>query len=243
MRAINKMLPVYGIAVCLILLCSLLASQSVTVLTGGFADIEAHGRPVIVLDPGHGGEDGGAVSPKGVRESDLNLSVSLRTRDLLRFLGIPVSMTRETDVSVYSPEAGTVSEKKVSDLKNRVKQVAQTPGALLVSIHQNIFPEAKYYGTQVFYAETEGSEALAKGLQARFTRELDPSNHRQAKACQNVYLLSKIQCPGVLVECGFLSNPREEALLQTEAYQKKIAAVLAAGLTEAVCSAHTDAER
>ena len=230
MRAIYKMLPVYGIAVCLILFCSLFASQSVTVLAGAFEDIESPGLPVIVLDPGHGGEDGGAVSANGVRESGLNLEISLRTRDLLRFLGIPVVMTRETDLSIHSPEAVTVSEKKISDLKNRVALVSGTENPILVSIHQNMFAESKYYGTQLFYADSDPSRQLAEGLQALFAAELDPSNHRRAKPCENVYLLSRISCPGVLVECGFLSNPKEEALLQSAEYQKMLAAVLAAGL-------------
>ena len=235
MRAIYKMLPVYGIAVCLILFCSLFASQSVTVLAGAFEDIESPGLPVIVLDPGHGGEDGGAVSANGVRESGLNLEISLRTRDLLRFLGIPVVMTRETDLSIHSPEAVTVSEKKISDLKNRVALVSGTENPILVSIHQNMFAESKYYGTQLFYADSDPSRQLAEELQALFAAELDPSNHRRAKPCENVYLLSKISCPGVLVECGFLSNPKEEALLQSAEYQKKVAAVLAAGLMDSLC--------
>ena len=235
MRAIYKMLPVYGIAVCLILFCSLFASQSVTVLAGAFEDIESPGLPVIVLDPGHGGEDGGAVSANGVRESGLNLEISLRTRDLLRFLGIPVVMTRETDLSIHSPEAVTVSEKKISDLKNRVALVSDTENPILVSIHQNMFAESKYYGTQLFYADSDPSRQLAEELQALFAAELDPSNHRRAKPCENVYLLSRISCPGVLVECGFLSNPKEEALLQSAEYQKKLAAVLAAGLMDSLC--------
>ena len=168
----------------------------------GLEDIESPGLPVIVLDPGHGGEDGGAVSANGVRESGLNLEISLRTRDLLRFLGIPVVMTRETDLSIHSPEAVTVSEKKISDLKNRVALVSGTENPILVSIHQNMFAESKYYGTQLFYADSDPSRQLAEELQALFAAELDPSNHRRAKPCENVYLLNKISCPGVLLECS-----------------------------------------
>ena len=236
MRAVRKMLPVYGLSILLALFGSLFVSQSVTALSGAVAVWSPQGMPTLILDPGHGGEDGGAVSPKGVRESGLNLEISLRTRDLLRFLGLPVVMTRDADVSVYSPDAATISEKKLSDLKNRVAFVSGFEDPLLVSIHQNMFSESKYYGTQVFYAKTDGSLAIAEGLQALFTSGLDPSNHRQAKSCENVYLLSRIRCPGVLVECGFLSNPREELLLQTEAYQKTLAAVLSAGLMEALQS-------
>lgn len=230
MHAVKKMLPVYTLSILLVLFASMFASQGVTALSKAVAVCASFERPTVVLDPGHGGEDGGALSPNGVRESDLNLAISLRTRDLLRFLGARVVMTRETDVSIHSPEAGTITEKKVSDLKNRVRLVAQTPNAVLVSIHQNMFSQSKYYGTQVFYAATAGSQAIAESLQAGFAAELDPTNHRQAKPSENVYLLQKISCPAVLVECGFLSNPREEGLLQSEAYQKKLAAVLAAGI-------------
>ena len=231
MRAVRKMLPVYALTLILVSVCSMLASEAVT----AFSEAQTGScLSTVVLDPGHGGEDGGAVSANGVRESGLNLAISLRTRDLLRFLGVPVTMTRETDVSIHSPEAATISEKKRSDLKNRVAFVSTVENPILVSIHQNMFAQSKYDGVQVFYAGTEGSRELAEGLQALFASGLDPGNHRKAKPCESVYLLEKISCPGVLVECGFLSNPREEALLQTEAYQKKLAAVLAAGLTKAL---------
>ncbi len=224
MRAVRKMLPLYALVICLALYCTGPITDAVT----AFSETQAGpGLSTVVLDPGHGGEDGGAVSPGGVRESSLNLSVALRTRDLLRFLGVPVVMTRETEISLHSPEAATFSEKKVSDLKNRVAFVSQIPNSLLVSIHQNMFSQSKYHGAQVFYAKTAGSQALAEALQAQFSACLDPSNHRQAKPSERIYLLEKASCPGVLAECGFLSNPREEALLQTAAYQKKLAAVLA----------------
>ena len=236
MRAVKKMLPAYVFSVLLLLFCAMFATQGVTALSEAMSVWSPGDALTVVLDPGHGGEDGGAVSANVVRESDLNLSISLRTRDLLRFLGLPVVMTRETDVSIHSPEAGTISEKKISDLKNRVRIVSEIPNAVLVSVHQNMFAESKYFGTQVFYADTDGSQRMAEELQALFASALEPANHRQAKLCENVYLLSKINCPGVLVECGFLSNPREEALLQTEAYQKKLAAVIAAGLAVEVQS-------
>ena len=112
--------------------------------------------------------------------------------------------------------------------------VNEVPNALLISIHQNMFPESKYYGTQVFYARTAGSQELAESMQARFSTALDPTNHRMAALAQNVYLMNQIRCPGILIECGFLSNPREEQLLQKETYQKKIAAVIAAELSSAL---------
>lgn len=234
MSIARKLFPIYLILFVIVISCTVAASKSVTLISEALAVPDPSLLPTVVLDPGHGGEDGGALSPGGVRESRLNLEISLRTRDLLRFVGIQVVMTRETDRSIYSPDAETVSEKKVSDLKNRVKLVNETQDALLISIHQNMFSEAKYYGAQVFYSDTRGSQALAEALQDCFTSKLDPTNHRQAKPCQTVYLLNKIRCPGVLIECGFLSNPAEEAKLQDAGYQKKIAAIITAGLTTAL---------
>ena len=230
----RKMLPIYVAALCLTLFLAVFASESVTVLTGALEPGEASTNRTVIVDPGHGGEDGGAVSSNGVLESTINLEISLRLRDLLNFLGVPVRMTRETDCSIYGQEAQTVSEKKVSDLKNRVRLVNALPNALLVSIHQNMFPESKYYGTQVFYARAAGSQELAESMQARFCTALDPTNRRMAALAQNVYLMNQIHCPGILIECGFLSNPREEQLLQEEAYQIKIAAVIAAELSSAL---------
>lgn len=228
----QKMLPIYLWTLLLVFICSIAASELVRANSGVPASSGNAELPTIVLDPGHGGEDGGAVSPNGLRESDLNLEISLRTGDLLRFLGFPVILTRETDRSICDPGAASVSEKKVSDLKNRVRLTEETPNALLLSIHQNMFPEAKYYGAQVFYAKTSGSQTLAEELQALCGSRLDVTNRRKAKEAEAIYLLQHISCPGVLVECGFLSNPEEERKLQTADYQKKLAAVLAAGLTE-----------
>ena len=234
MRSVRKMLPVYLISLTVLVICALLASRSVTVLSAFLETPDAPRLPVIVLDPGHGGEDGGAVSSEGIRECELNLEISLRARDLLRFLGLPVVMTRESDVSIHSPEAETVSEKKISDLKNRVRITENAGFAILVSIHQNMFSEPRYKGAQIFYASTIGSEALAECLQELFDTRLDPSNHRKAKESKTVYLLNRIHCPGILIECGFLSNPEEARSLQTAAYQKKLAASICAGLVQAL---------
>ena len=187
----------------------------------------------IVIDPGHGGEDGGATGVAGTRESDLNLAVSLRLRALLRLFGHEPVMVRTTDTAVYSAGAGTISEKKVSDIHNRVKLVNDTPGALLVSIHQNFFTQGKYSGAQVFYADDAYSRELAQQLQAQLRASLDPGNRREAKgAAGTVYLMNHIQTPGILVECGFLSNAAEEARLNTPAYQTRLAMTMAAVLLQ-----------
>ncbi len=195
------------------------------------ASAPAPGR-TIVIDPGHGGEDGGASSADGVLESGVNLSISLRLRDTLRLCGYPTVMIRTRDESIYSAGAQTLSQKKVSDLKNRAAKIAETSGALLVSIHQNFFEDRRYSGAQVFFAPTEGSEQLARLTQTLLCEQLDPSNRRRCKpVAKSVYLMNQIQCTGILVECGFLSNPDESARLQDSSYQKKLAAALAAALT------------
>ena len=196
------------------------------------AEQAAPPEPVVVIDPGHGGEDGGATTPGGVRESDLNLTVSLRLRDLCVLLGIRTQLLREDDVALYTSDCATISEKKSSDLRRRVELVNETPGALLVSIHQISFPDARYDGAQVFYAATEGSQALAERLQELLTTALDPDNRRVCKPSESVYLMEHIRCTAILVECGFLTNPAEAALLQTDAYQKQLACTVAAALSD-----------
>ena len=189
------------------------------------------GGTTVVLDAGHGGEDGGATGVSGTSEAALNLDISLRLRDLLRLCGVRVSMIRETDTAVYSDGCRTISEKKVSDIKNRTETVNQTENALLLSVHQNFFTEGKYHGAQVFYAKTPGSQALAEQLQANLALGLEPGNRRQCKKSDGVYLMEHIGCTGVLVECGFLSNYEEEQRLLQPEYQKKLAAVIAGTLS------------
>lgn len=201
----------------------------------GYAAVQTAAQPsartTVVIDPGHGGEDGGAVGVSGTSEAALNLQISLRLRDALHLLGIRTQLIRETDTAVYSDGCQTIAEKKVSDIKNRVKLVNGTPNALLVSIHQNFFPEGQYHGAQVFYAKTTGSQRLAEQLQAALCAQLDPDNRRQCKPSERVYLMQQLQTTGVLVECGFLSNYDEEQRLSQPEYQKKLAAVLAGTLS------------
>lgn len=197
-------------------------------------------RTTVVIDPGHGGEDGGATGVSGTSEAALNLQISLRLRDVLHLLGIQTVMVRQTDTAVYSEGCQSIAEKKVSDIKNRVKLVEQTPNALLLSIHQNFFPEGQYHGAQVFYAKTPGSQSLAEQLQAALCAQLEPENRRQCKLSERVYLLEQIETTGVLVECGFLSNYDEEQRLLQPEYQKKLAAVLAGTLSLWLSEEHTN---
>ena len=229
MEFCKKYLWVYG----LILAAVLAGSATLSALASGhsvLAMAEQPSAPVVVIDPGHGGEDGGALSCTGVRESELNLAVSLRLEALLSFIGQPTRILRTEDIALYTDEAQTLSQKKVSDLRHRAELVNQVPNAVLVSVHQNTFPESRYAGTQVFYAQTQGSKALAETIQSSAAAMLAPENHRQAKQSSQVYLLEHIHGPGVLVECGFLSNPAEEALLRSDTYQRKLACAIAQGI-------------
>ena len=186
----------------------------------------------IVIDAGHGGEDGGATSCTGVNESQSNLSIALKLDDLLHFMGYSTKMVRTQDVSIYSSSASSIAQKKVSDLKNRVALVNETEDALLVSIHQNQFPESKYFGAQVFYGKGPGSQELAEQTQALLISALNPKSSRRCKPASDVYLLKNTICTGILVECGFLSNPAEEEKLRDEGYQQKLCCVIASALDQ-----------
>lgn len=184
----------------------------------------------LVLDAGHGGEDGGAVSITGVPESRINLAIVLKLRDVLGLYGVDPILLREEDISLHDDSAGTLREKKRSDLKNRVAAVEEVEGATLLSIHQNTYPGSRYHGAHVFYAPTDGSRALAEHFQNSIKTALQPENERAVKQIPDtVYIMNHVTCPAVLIECGFLTNPEEESLLRDEDYQRKLAAVIAAG--------------
>jgi N-acetylmuramoyl-L-alanine amidase len=179
---------------------------------------------------GHGGEDGGAVSITGVRESALNLDIAEKLDLILAFYGVRTVMTRTSETLNYSDNADTVREKKAEDQKRRLALIEAENDALLISIHQNNYPDGGPFGAQVFYAPTDGSKLLADSMQQLLVIYLNPQNRRTAvKIPSNILLMNNVSCPAVLVECGFLSNPAEEQLLRTPSYRLKLAAVVAAG--------------
>ena len=184
---------------------------------------------------GHGGEDGGAVSRDGVPESEINLAIAKRTELLLRFLGAETVMTRTDDVSIHSAGADTLRQKKASDLKNRVALVNATPGAVLVSIHQNSLPSVpSVHGAQAFYGTAASSGALALSVQAALNKSVNAGNEKHEKKIDSsIYLMKNVTCPAILVECGFLSNTAETRLLQEPEHQKLIASAIVAGLFNA----------
>ena len=182
----------------------------------------------LILDAGHGGEDGGAVSITGAVESEINLAVVLKLDQIFGFYGLSPILLRDSDVSLHDPTADTLREKKVSDIRNRVATIESTPNAVLLSIHQNTFPNGAYHGAQVFYRSGAQSETLAKLVQDTLREGLDPDNKRSpTKIPDTVYLMNHITCPAVLVECGFLSNAAEEAKLRSVGYQTQLALCIA----------------
>lgn len=224
---LRKFLPAYLFVFGLSLLVTVFGSRIVTVMS---ENTPLLGRRCIVIDAGHGGVDGGATSCTGILESNINLEIAIRLNDLLHLLGYDTHMIRTSDVSVYT-EGNTIAAKKVSDLKERVRIINEKENALLISIHQNYFYDSKYSGAQVFYSKTHDSENLANKLQQTFLSTINPDSHRQAKLATGVYLMEHISCTGILVECGFLSNPEEEAKLNRPEYQKNICSVIASAVS------------
>lgn len=189
----------------------------------------------VIVDAGHGGEDGGAVAGDGTVESQLNLEIAQKLDNILHFAGKTTRMTRTSDVSIHSDDAETLHQKKVSDLKNRVELVNGTPRAILVSIHQNSLPSsAVTRGAQVFWNTAEGGDVLAQSVQERLNLAINPGNEKVSKKIPStIYLMKNVQAPAIIVECGFLSNPGETAQLREASYQRMLAVSIAAG----VCAA------
>lgn len=213
---------VYLYAAAFFLACAAFVRHSVEV-SGVLDPFPAH--PVVVIDAGHGGLDGGTTGVAGTAEDQVNLAVSRRLNALLLLCGCDTVMTRTT-ADGLSTGGGTIRQQKQSDLRNRVELVNGLPSAILVSIHQNHFPDSRYSGPQVFWSS--GGEELARTAQTALNAAL--GGRRTDKQASGVYLMEHITHPGILVECGFLSNPAEEQKLVSAQYQKQLAAVLTAAV-------------
>lgn len=194
------------------------------------AQLQPAGR-IVVVDAGHGGEDGGAVAGDGTVESGLNLEIAARLNALLRLMGQNTVMTRTEDVSIYSDGAQTLHQKKVSDLENRAALVNGLADAVLISIHQNSLPSSpKTRGAQVFYNGVGYAPELAAAAQERLNQAINGEKEKTAKRISDsIYLTRHAQAPAVIVECGFLSNDGDTARLKEPEYQLHLAAAIAAG--------------
>ena len=215
-----SVLPTCSILI-LLLISAFITDRSANVLSD-YARLER--RTSVVIDAGHGGIDGGAVSCTGVEESKINLEIALRLNDLMHLLGINTKMIRTDDISIYT-KGDTIAAKKVSDLKERVRIVNETNNAILLSLHQNYFDDGRYSGAQVFYNH---DAQLANQLQKAFVTTLNPGSRRKAKKATGIYLMDNILCNGLLIECGFISNQDEEFRLRDPVYQKKICSIIGA---------------
>ncbi len=197
----------------------------------------------VIIDPGHGGMDGGAVGyDKKTVEKDINLLIALKLREFLIVGGYNVVMTREDDRLIFDEGINTIKKQKTSDIRNRLKIINEHPEALFISIHQNNFTQAKYNGAQVFYGrKNTDSQILAQAIQSSFHTMLQPDNAREVKKTgKEIYLLYHSEIPSVMVECGFLSNPEECESLKIDEYQNQVAFVIYAGLSQYIEACKTN---
>lgn len=189
-------------------------------------------KPIIILDAGHGGFDGGCVAVNGTCEKGINLNILLTLRDLLTVSGYQVEVTRDTDISIHDKGVEGIANQKSSDMDNRLELFNKYDNAICISIHQNQFTDPRYNGAQMFYSQSNRSnEHLARSIQNKFVEFLQPDNTREIKQCgKELFLCYYSKNPTVMVECGFLSNPDEAALLIDEEYQHKVAFTIFAGI-------------
>lgn len=228
----NGGLPAYMVFSLLLILSSLIVRQIFAPVTPleSYKDTATLVRRRLIIDAGHGGKDGGAVSVTGTQEKQLNLDISLTLRDMLHALGYEVIMTRDDDIELTHTDGGT---RKMQDLLGRLKIARDNPDAVFVSIHMNKFPIEKYSGLQVYYSQNdEQSLELARDIQNNVKTYIQQENNRKVKkADSSIFLLHKITSPAVLIECGFLSNNNEASLLDTLEYRTKLSAVIACSIT------------
>lgn len=191
----------------------------------------ASGLPKVIIDAGHGGEDGGATGIDGVSEKEINLSIAKNLESMLNLAGFQTIMTRDDDYDISDQGLKTVKQRKVSDLHNRLKLIEENKGCVFISIHQNKFSQSQYWGTQVFYSpNNDDSQILATNIKEAVTSFLQPENKRETKAAdKNIYIIYNTKQPAVLVECGFLSNPSEVKKLKDEQYQKDMSFAIFSG--------------
>ncbi len=195
--------------------------------------VPAAEKPVVVLDAGHGGLDSGAVGTNGTLEKDVNLSIVKALRDMLEMSGFQVVLTRDEDISIYDAGVEGIRNQKLSDMDNRLEIIQSYPDSIFLCVHQNKYTDPKYFGGQMFYNNNNpNNRTLAQIMQNRFVI-LQPGNDREIKLSGNeLFLLKSNPNPSLMIECGFLSNPDEEAKLATWEYQQKVAFTIYSGLME-----------
>lgn len=220
------------IGICIVLFLTfniLMITAAVNINTAVSSD-SVRSIPSVVIDAGHGGEDGGAVTDSGILEKDINLEISIKTSALLYMLGFDVTETRTDDTALDKGEE-TIRLRKVSDMKQRLKIYDSSDKNVVISIHQNKFTQSQYNGTQIFYSPNNpSSQKLAESIKFSVKGLLQPNNERECKqADSGIYLLKNTHNPAVIVECGFISNEEECKKLIDSEYQKQMAFSISAG--------------
>lgn len=201
-----------------------------------FSAAEASSMPItqktVIVDAGHGGDDGGAIGIDGTVEKDINLDIALKLEKILKFYGFNVIMTRTQDVMTCDDGLDSLRKRKISDIHNRFELMRKNPDAIFISVHQNKFEDSSQHGTQVFYSGNDvRSKELAEAIQTSVTLTLQQKNDRVVKKSgSGIYLLYHAKIPAVLVECGFISNSDEVKKLKDESYRMKLAILIADGL-------------
>jgi N-acetylmuramoyl-L-alanine amidase len=227
-KKISEKLVVIVFCIVLCLSASLTAMLTINAAAANHATAASNNQEydkTVIIDPGHGGPDGGAVGVDGTVEKGINLAISLKLRSFFITSGFKVIMTREDDRTICDKSCKTLRSMKASDLHNRLKIANKYPKALFISIHQNIYESPNYSGAQVFYsANNTASKVLAQSLQTDIANMLQPQNKREIKPAQdNLFLLYNAKSPAVMVECGFLSSPSECKKLEDDDYQNQMA--------------------
>lgn len=215
----------------------LLTISAVALASGSPAAVQAFSytnlptKEIVILDAGHGGADGGAISADGIPESGINLAITLCLRDFFALMGQQTVLTRTDEASLAAPDCTTLRQQKVSDTKNRVELINSVPDGCLISIHQNTLPgHPNVHGAQVFYGKTTDSDARADTVQRELNNIINTNNEKTFKPIgQDIYIMAHAQCPALLVECGFLSNREETALLLQPEYRTKLAVAIGCG--------------
>jgi len=178
----------------------------------------------IVIDAGHGKPDEGAESSRGTTEAETNLKIALKLQNLLEQSGSSVILTRSDENAIYDIDSKTLRQKKISDIRNRVKIGNESSADIFVSIHLNKIPQQQYDGWQTFYnAKSAEGQKLAVSIQKNLNDAIPKENNRVAKTIDNIYIVKHVEIPTTIVECGFLSNPDEEKLLLDDEYQNRLA--------------------
>ena len=216
-------------AVVLLLVACIFAKEGAVIVVSARAE-KGDKKTCIVVDAGHGGADPGKVGINGAEEKTINLQIALKLKKLLESEGMEVVLTRTEDGGLYEEGA---SNKKVADMRKRCEIITKADPVFTISIHQNSYPEEYVKGAQTFYyGKSQEGKELAEVIQNSMIEHLDKENHRTAKANESYYLLKRTPSPTVIVECGFLSNSQEAALLISEEYQEKVAWAVHMGILQ-----------